>query len=343
MRKSMRKRLIRVSLVSINVIVLGVVATLVIFSSHANSSVVTGELSDSAAANPVDGQTSYDIAANVARMTNLPESKAIDNQAQSAQVAVAVSANDASFVEKPQIDNTALKSKEDIQSYVAQPGDTIASIAQKFGLTSNSVMWSNGISGTTIPMGTKLQIPPINGIVYTVKQGDTIQSLATKFSADSAQITAYNDAEISGISEGEQVLIPNGQITPQQPAAATIGAYGSGSNFVVDGSFTPIYGGNGYDFGYCTWYVATQIAVPNNWGNAATWAYYAALSGWNVSSSPTIGAIAQTAEGYAGHVAVVTGVGDGTVTITEMNGPAGWGRVDTRTVPTSEFPHYITH
>jgi surface antigen len=182
-------------------------------------------------------------------------------------------------------------------------------------------------------------IPPVNGIVYTVKAGDTPQSLATKYNANAAQITAYNDAEISGLQTGEQIVIPNGQI---QPAAA--------SNFSdnTPANFYPAYGSNGYDYGFCTWYVASQISVPNNWGNASSWAYYAALTGWTVSSTPIVGAIAQTpyAAGGEGHVAIVTAVSaDGSqIQYKDMNGLAGWGRVGySGWVSASTFPHYIYH
>lgn len=339
-RTSSRKRLIRVGLIGANVAVLGVVAAFVIGGSHGSSLNASGTLNNNAAANPVDGLTAYDIAANVARMTSLPESTAINNQAQTAQAEVAVSASDASIVAKPQIVATALKSRDDIHYYTSMTGDTVSSVAQKYGITTNSLMWSNGISGVSLPLGTKLVIPPLNGIVYTVKSGDTVQSLASKYSANAAQIVAYNDAEIGGIQPGEQIIIPNGQVAARQ-ATATVTT--GGGNFIASGSFTPLYGNNGYDFGYCTWYVASQIPVPSNWGNAATWAYYAAISGWNVSSSPTVGSIAQTSSGYAGHVAIVTAVNGGNVTISEMNATAGWGRVDTRTLPISSFQHYITH
>ena len=104
-----------------------------------------------------------------------------------------------------------------------------------------------------------------------------------------------------------------------------------------------MYGFNGYDYGYCTWYVATQIPVPANWGNASSWAYYARMSGWNVSQAPTVGAIAQKGGGE-GHVAIVIAVNpDGSVVIRDMNGFAGWGRVGTGTVSTGFFQNYITH
>ena len=339
-RKSARRRLVRYGLIAANVLVLGAVVTFVIGSSHADTMAsVTPTTDTGAPAGPVDGITSYDIAANVARMTCLPESTAINNQAQSAKVAVAANTSDTTVITKPQIVATALKSRDDIQTYVVAAGDTVTSIAQKFGVTSDSIKWSNNLTSDSVALGAKLSIPPVNGIVYTVKSGDTVQSLATKYHANADQIVAYNDAEISGIKPGEQVLIPNGQVfarvTTRYSAAANV--------FGASSSFTPTYGNNGYDYGYCTWYVASRIPVPSNWGNANTWAYYAALSGWTVSSTPRVGAIAQTAAGYAGHVAIVESIGNGTVTISDMNATAGWGRVDTRTVPISGFEHYIYH
>jgi surface antigen len=67
------------------------------------------------------------------------------------------------------------------------------------------------------------------------------------------------------------------------------------------------------------------------------WYYNAQASGFRVGSVPVVGAIAWTPAGYYGHVAIVDGVSGGMVTISEMNGPAGWGRVDTRTVSASDF------
>jgi surface antigen len=294
----------------------------------------------SSSAGPVDGQTAYDIAANVARMTSLPEQTAIDNQAQSARVAVAVSTSETNVVGKPQIVTTALKSRSDIKTYVAQAGDTVSSVAQKFGITSDSIKWSNNLTSDTLSLGAKLIIPPVNGVVYTVKSGDTVQSLATKYKANADQIVAYNDAEISGITTGEQILIPNGQVQAAAPARAT----GGGGIYLAGGSFTPSYGSNGYDYGYCTYYAAARSGAPSNWGNANTWAYYAALSGWTVSSSARVGAIAQTSAGYLGHVAIVEAVSaDGTqIKYSDMNGIAGWGRVGySDWVPVGHFQHYI--
>lgn len=260
------------------------------------------------------------------------------NQADTVSAEMAVTASD-SLVTKPQIVSTDLKSRSDIKSYLVKDGDTVASIAAQFNVTSDSIRWSNNLNGDAVTVGSTLQIPPLNGIVYTVAAGDTPQSLASKYNASADQIIAFNDAEINGLRPGEKILIPNGQVKTQTYSATsttTTSAYSFGTS--------AIYGANGYDWGFCTWYVANRISVPTNWGNANTWDNLAPRSGWTVSSVPRQGAIAQRDRGTFGHVAYVEAVSpDGTmIKYSDMNGLAGFGRVGySGWVSASEFPHYI--
>jgi surface antigen len=69
-------------------------------------------------------------------------------------------------------------------------------------------------------------------------------------------------------------------------------------------------------------------------GNGGQWVANAAARGYATGTTPQAGAVAE----IPGHVAYVESVnGDGTIVISEMNGPAGWGVVDTRTVPASQY------
>lgn len=88
----------------------------------------------------------------------------------------------------------------------------------------------------------------------------------------------------------------------------------------------------------CTFYVASRVPVPNSMGNANNWAYYATMVGVTVTGVPKVGAVAQTSAGWAGHVSLVESVGDGTVTVSEMN-YNGLGVVDTRTTPISDWTY----
>jgi LysM repeat protein len=351
--KTARRRAVRYGLLAGNVLLFAAIAILVV-RAQSNTSVgnlvsVAAGSSNNTAIDPLDQLSAADIAVNISQVTHLPEATAVTNQADSVNAELAITQNSDSLVAKPQIVASAFKSNKDIQMYIAKAGDTIASIAAKFSVTSDSIRWSNGLEANTVLPGQKLYIPPVNGIVYVVKRGDTPASLATAYGANKQLIIAYNDAELTGLKVGERIIIPNG--TPGGDG----GGSGSGGVSVASASVGgfpwgagPIYGSNGYDYGFCTWYVASQISVPSNWGNASSWSYYASISGWTVSSSPSVGAIAQTpyAAGGEGHVAIVDAVNaSGTmIKYRDMNGLAGWGAVGySGWVSASTFPNYISH
>jgi surface antigen len=338
--KRARRRFVRYGLVFANLLLLIAVAGFVAYTSRSTSA-SSGEnvalavrTTDKSVVGPLDQISSVDIAVNVARVVNLPEAIAVTNQSDSAKVMGAIAPADATVVAKPQIVNLDLKSGADIVKYMTQPGDTISKIASKFGITSDSIRWSNDLSaGNEIRSGVTLLIPPVNGIVYTVKVGDTPESIAKKFSANKAQLIAFNDAEISGFQASQRIVIPDGQ----QPATIAAPVY----NF-----FAASYGYNGYDPGWCTWYVASKINIPTNWGNANTWDDRARVTpGWVVSQTPRVGAIAQSNYGWAGHVGIVEEVSaDGSmIKYSDMNGLAGFNRVGySGWVPTiGKYQNYI--
>lgn len=287
---------------------------------------------------PLDTLASSDVAVNIARTAGLTEATAVSNQADSVKITTAIAQADSAVVTKPQILGDAQKSVADVQTYISVPGDTVSSVAAKFGVTSETIRWSNALSSDTLRVGTSLTIPPINGIVYVVAAGDTADSIAQKYQTTAAQVVAFNDAEIAGIKPGQRIVIPNGK----KPAAASSSSSSSfgGYNFVAR------YGGNGYDYGWCTWYVANKVNMPANWGNANTWDNSARRTpGWTVSSRPVPGAIAQTDRMSSwGHVAYVEEVSaDGTqIKYSDMNGIVGWGKVGhSGWVSASTYSSYI--
>lgn len=342
-RKTVRRRVLRTGLVLSNLVILLVIAVVVLQTPQSTAKPLLANTTEGgAAANPLDQLSSANIAVTVARLSSLPETTAITNQADSQVAELATAPTSDSVVSKPQVVATALKSKANIQSYTTAPGDTVSGLAARFGVTSDSIRWSNNLTGDAIAAGTQLVIPPVTGIIYTVKPGDTPDSLAAKFRANRDKIIAYNDAEIGGLTVGSQIIIPDGTNAVVRTAAQV--ARTSVSASFPWGGGAPVYGYNGYDYGYCTWYVANKISVPSNWGNANTWDNLSRVSGWSVGTVPRPGAIGQTDAGGYGHVAVVDAVSeDGSmIKYSDMNGLAGFGRVGySDWVPASKFPHYI--
>ncbi len=101
---------------------------------------------------------------------------------------------------------------DNISVYTVRSGDTIQKIAKMFGVSVNTIVWGNDLSGPKdIKVGQDLVILPIDGIVYTVKKGDTLASIAKKYKGDMDEILRFNN--ITKISVGDQIIIPNGEIT----------------------------------------------------------------------------------------------------------------------------------
>ncbi len=104
----------------------------------------------------------------------------------------------------------------------------------------------------------------------------------------------------------------------------------------------------GFALRNCTSFVAWRLRESNgqadfsnhmtggSWGDARHWDNNARQLGYLVDHVPAIGAVAQTDHGRIGHVAWVSAVGDGTVTVEEYNYYVAGG-YDVRTVPTSDF------
>lgn len=107
------------------------------------------------------------------------------------------------------------------------------------------------------------------------------------------------------------------------------------------------YPGDFYAWGNCTWWASMRRSqinepIPNTWGNAATWAFYATLGGYVVDHTPSYGAIMQipNVDGGLGHVAFVESVDpDGTWHISEMN-VKGLDIVDYKALPAAAAAGY---
>ena len=333
LKKHSKRRLVRTGLIFGNIVLLILVATFILNNRSASQTVRRNSVSTAiqtvsqATENPLDQLSSAEIAAQVALLTGVPEGISVKNQADSEVALLTLAPNDSSIIAKPQIVSTAQKSKKDIKKYVAVSGDTISSVASKFGINSDSIRWSNNLTGNNVAAGKELVIPPADGIAYQVKAGDTVDSIASKHRINKDLFVLVNDAE-GGLRTGEYVWVPGGV----QPVVNTYRGGTSYSTASYAWGSSAIYGRNGYDYGWCTWYVANKVSMPANWGNANTWDNYAYRTpGWIVSDKPKVGAIAQTDAGGLGHVGYVEAVSpDGAMIIySDMNGLAGWGRVGT--------------
>jgi len=232
----------------------------------------------------------------------------------------------------------------DLIHYPAVDGDTLRALATKYGLSVNTLLWSNPNLVDRLTAGQDVVIPPVDGVLVKVAASDTVASLAQKYRAESDAIIEFNLLRHpETLPVGDYLMVPYG-VGPEpasvpQPNAQTVSA-GKRSWFV-----TPVYsaGGASYPFGQCTWYVNTRRPAP--WGgNAWQWFGRARAYGRPEGPTPRVGAIMVTWESpYWGHVAYVEQVyNDGSWLVSEMNyagvNGGGWGRVSYRHVIPGTIP-----
>jgi LysM repeat protein len=99
--------------------------------------------------------------------------------------------------------------------YVVQSGDTLWSIARRFGTTVEAIAWRNGIINPWyIHVGQRLIItegvsPPPSYTVYIVRWGDTLWSIARRFGTTAWAIALANNLRNPNlIYVGQQLIIP---------------------------------------------------------------------------------------------------------------------------------------
>ncbi|NMB92477.1 MAG: peptidoglycan DD-metalloendopeptidase family protein [Parcubacteria group bacterium] len=111
-----------------------------------------------------------------------------------------------------------------IIKYIVQDGDTAGKIASNFGVSLNTILWANNLkSGAIIKPGQELIILPVSGIRHIVQKGDTVSSIAKKYQAVTDEIIAFNNITNNEISVGQELIIPNGQLSSATSLAVSAG------------------------------------------------------------------------------------------------------------------------
>lgn len=287
------------------------------FSTLASRTAVASRLNNTLGYGSVlDASASAEVVAKVASAASLTVSDDATQKASAINAQVAL-AGTGEALAKRQVVSTATTVRHDITTYTVKSGDTLGQIAQQFNITSNTIRWANAIDDpTAIRSGQTLKILPVSGVLHKVANGDTPASIAAKYGAVEAQLVEFNDLDVKSLSAGAEIIVPEGQVkeTPKpKPAVQTAVAAAPVVNSWI--------AGNGYPWGQCTYGVAEVRSVPANLGNAVNWRWSLPRYGFSFSRTPVVGAIAWTPYGWGGygHVAYVTAVGNGTVTVRERN------------------------
>lgn len=298
----------------------------------------------------VDQVVAADMAAQTAEVADLSIAANASNLSVSLAAKNELSQSSDTVLIKPQIIQGD-ELQRGVTEYRVVRGDTVPSVANKFGISTQTLKWANDLTNDALNAGTRLLIPSVDGVIYKVQEGDTVEKLARKYKSSAQRIVTYNDLEVGGLTPGQRLVIPDGVLpSNERPRAAVptrVATSAPSTSRDASYGYGNVSAGNGYAYGNCTWYAyerRLELGSPigSFWGNAATWASFARGSGYEVNSTPRVGSIMQdswSAGGY-GHVAIVESVNaDGSIVISEMN-YAGWNVVSSRTLSAGEARGY---
>ncbi|KKU99397.1 MAG: Peptidase M23 family protein [Candidatus Jorgensenbacteria bacterium GW2011_GWC1_48_8] len=76
--------------------------------------------------------------------------------------------------------------------YKVVSGDTLSSIAARFGVSVQTIKWANLDTRSVLKVGEELTILPVSGILYSVRDGDSLESIAVRHQIDPQTIGDYN-------------------------------------------------------------------------------------------------------------------------------------------------------
>ncbi len=105
-------------------------------------------------------------------------------------------------------------SRDAIQQYTIQSGDTLSGVAEKFGLTTQSVIWANTLDNpNALKLGTDIKIPPVSGVLHVVKAGDNLASIADRYKVEISDIVGFSTNKITdpnALVLSQEIMVPHG-------------------------------------------------------------------------------------------------------------------------------------
>jgi murein DD-endopeptidase MepM/ murein hydrolase activator NlpD len=159
---------------------------------------------------------------------------------------------DGTLVKPIAVDTTVRDGSALVKTYTVNGGETLASIAGKYGVSTMSIVWANNLKSTTdIRSGKVLRIPPVTGLIVKVTAGDTLDAIAARYNVNGTDIIATNGLDDATLINGQILVIPGAKgaaiaVIPTKPSR-------NPGHVVTPGNGTSVQGPSTYKGGKFLW------------------------------------------------------------------------------------------
>ncbi len=122
----------------------------------------------------------------------------------------------------PQTDQSSRIGLTDFAVHTVESGETLSVIAERYGISTETIMWENNIvNANSLRTGQKLLIPPVTGVSYVVQNGDTLSKVSEKYKISSESIIAQNNLESESLVKGQRIFLPGAKSISQPSTVAS--------------------------------------------------------------------------------------------------------------------------
>lgn len=157
--------------------------------------------------------------------------------------------------------------------YTVMEGDAVFSIAKKYNITPETLLWSNYETLKDDPHSLRpeqvLIIPPTDGILYEWQEGDELETVASGFktSADNILNWSGNRLDFTNpeIEPGEMVMIPGGEREFQRWASPPVAAVGRAGVYSSIAGGCDVPAGGAVGGGWFTWPTVNRYLSGNDY------------------------------------------------------------------------------
>jgi len=197
--------------------------------------------------------------------------------------------DDGTFYKPVAVDTTVESGSTLLRHYTVKSGDSLTGIASRFGVSMMTLWWANHLtSKDQLHQGEVLVIPPVNGLVITVKAGDTLDALGTKYNVDPDAILQLNNLTDPNLVVGQVLILPGAKCAPiptpkptPTPRRTSSGGGSTGSKVYVSGNWAwPVPGGYISQYFHYGHY-GVDIAAPYGSTIVAARGGTITYAGWN--------------------------------------------------------------
>ncbi|MBI4100833.1 peptidoglycan DD-metalloendopeptidase family protein [Candidatus Microgenomates bacterium] len=117
----------------------------------------------------------------------------------------------------------SVKPRNKIITHTVEKGETLSSIAQKYGISVDTIRWENNLKSVKdISVGQELKILPVTGVSHIVRKGETIYTIAKKYDANPQALVDFPfndfiDPSAFTLAVGTTIFVPDGVKPEEKP------------------------------------------------------------------------------------------------------------------------------